>query len=352
MKKILFALLIIFTGILLFCVSMAGGGGNNVQKAKEIVDGNIEILVNKSPVISSETCQTEEGVKGVRDFAWLLDQNNNVIKEDEEYIAYANVFFDEENGPRIYRFISKDGINWKSQEISLERAVGIDEEGTSLGSVIKIGKEYFLYYSGLTKRDGTMTYYTYNVARSEDGLDFYEKETLLTDDAFKEIQHIGLPYTCYGKDGKLYMTCESIHENEYSIYGAISIDGREFTPLNDGNPVLSNEEIEWGKGGCANPKLHPISENLFLLGFNAFGENDMTNEWVIGAAIMQVDNDEAHITEISDRPLIENLQGKKRIESALFYSMDGWGNMIYFFATPEYDATEDAAIYVGEIVYK
>lgn len=336
----------------LFVELCASANGAEVFKAQQLVDGEMTIS-SEQMMISKETfadCDEYETVIGIRDFVWLLDEHSNVVQYNGEYVAFSNVFKSDQVGPDIYMYTSNDAIEWVPHQVEIPTTQGMDECGTSIGSALLVDHEIRLYYSGLTERDdGQTVYYTYNVTKSTDGLHYDQGQTMLVEDDFQDARHIGLPYTIYGTDGKVYMTCESISraEGQYNIYGAVSDDGYHFTPLNGGKPVLENNAISWGDGSCANPKLHALSDDKFLLGFNAYPDG-RTSSWRIGTALVEMNGTHSKVTKICDVPLIDNTD-EGRIESAILESPTGRFNMIYYFKTPTHDARQGAAIYTANI---
>lgn len=347
---ILAGIALIGAGILAF---KSANQDTNSRKAQSILENRVEI--GQSEVfLSKDTVnryEQNDSAIGLRDFSWLMDESCEVVQYNGEYMAFCNVFTKERFGPYIYMFTSTDGANWIPKRVQIEPTEGVDEEGCSIGSALLVDGEIWIFYAGLTKHeDGVIEYETFNISKSSDGKEFSTAKPLLRSSDFKSINHIGLPYTVYGSDGRLYMTCESISRErlEYDIYGAVSADGDLFVPLNEGEPLLCNDDISWGNGGCANPKLHPLEDGRFLLGMNAFPEESPSG-WKIGSALVEIKGESSKVLQIAESPIIDN-PGAGRIESAVFVSPQGLFDRIYYFKTPTANATQDATIYTADVM--
>ncbi len=301
-------------------------------------------------VISAEDISDKDNAKGVRDYVWCMD-GTNILETSKGKVGYFNVFIQDEIGPRIYRGICDNG-KYEATPIALSRDVGIDDLGISIGSVIYKNGVYQLFYAGLTAIEGKPRYYTYNIAYSNDGLNFSGKKTLLTNDYFDSM-HIGLPYTLAleGANSSFLMVFESIDvkTNQYCVYGAYGTE-ESFSAINDGHPIITGKDIPWPEkiGGVANPKLKKGTDGKYYLGFNAAYLAENKSAWRLGTATFSFNAGE--VTDLKvDKPIIMPYgEDMKRIESTeIIYDSHMNPLEITFFATPTYDATLGATIYRG-----
>ena len=134
MKKIIF-FIIVFIVFLFSCF---------LGKERKVT--NIEVFISADDIKASK-------IKGVRDYIWCI-QNGAIHEVNGKKIGYFNGFSDvttdSDIGPTIYRIETQKGVS-QIKKIILERNKGVDELGTSLGSVIFNKGHYLLFYAGLTR---------------------------------------------------------------------------------------------------------------------------------------------------------------------------------------------------------
>jgi len=224
---------------------------------------------------------------GVRDPAVLMDKEGNPYKIDNKMFMYYT-------GSRKNSTIQSvgcatsddDGKTWIKYEnnpVIFPRPNGIEDSITSTPWAIVNDDKVYLYYRTSSGNNDSIS-----LAMSEDGFNFsrYPENPILTSDDFSDLDEgtmLGV-VNCAVLPNKKYILTFEANSKKYisgQIYGAISDDGINFNPLNDGKPFFCHMDVvDWPVLRVCNPRITVINEKI-ILGFNAHYENGY---WAIGFA--------------------------------------------------------------------
>jgi predicted GH43/DUF377 family glycosyl hydrolase len=226
---------------------------------------------------------------GVRDPALLTDEDGNILRNENNQLVmyYTGSRYPDGIWQATGICISSDeGHSWKRilKDPVLQPTPGSwDETVSSTPWVIKgLDGLYRMYYRGLSThhKDDAI-----GVAISSDGINFtkYENNPILKHTDFKDMRSLsqtlmGVTHITKTHSGEFLLSFEGYSKKEQgsaAIFGAISKDGANFTPFNDGFPLFSASMIKnWKVKHVANPRVTYLKpQNLYMLCYNAYYEN-------------------------------------------------------------------------------
>lgn len=164
---------------------------------------------------------------------------------------------------------SDDLINWTTEP----KPVFCDGDYAASGSVIKLPSgRYRIYYSFDTLKG-------LRYAETED-FSFWEinEAPILTPGQY-DCHRIGLP-NVFVRDGIWFLLAEGLNTC-FSIVGAISFDGKSWSPLANGEPLYFPEPENWDNISQANPSISHSPKYPDLLFYNG---NLSASDWDIGVS--------------------------------------------------------------------
>jgi len=227
---------------------------------------------------------------GVRDPAVLYNQING---EDDLIVYYTggNIpkGIKQETGLFFYNDLLKKTIKHNNPILKTTHNQW-DSLVASTPWCIKINNKYHLYYRGLTKhfKDDCI-----GLAISEDCINFkkFDKNPILKFSDFEDINFcknklMGVINVVKTFNKEYILTFEGtskINEEQLQIFGAISKDGYNYKPLNNGYPIFSKNNVKsWNVDRVANPRIVRIeSSKSYLLCFNG---TEKTGMYALGLA--------------------------------------------------------------------
>ena len=245
--------------------------------------------------IKTVLSRTQEAVAwdnwGVRDIAILTDEDGNFLRENSSLVAF---YTGSTNGGELQQtgrvFSHDNGKTWVKDKTNPTLSISDgywDSKVAATPWVIKKDSTYFMYYRGSTeasKKDAV------GVATSKDGEIFtkYKNNPIITSKHFRGIRNfpssIGVMNSVTNYEGEillLFEANESRFDNRGQIFGARSINGLDFIPMNSGDPIFSSRNVsKWPVCGVCNPRLTKIGEGWYMLSFNG----TQKGEYSIGVA--------------------------------------------------------------------
>lgn len=223
---------------------------------------------------------------------------------------------------------STDFINWLIRGCVLE-----DGDYTAIGSVVKLGDQYVIYYSPNVQKG-----FRYQISNDPFTWSVKQEEYFLSPECFKNVKYMGLPYVT--EIDKFYCLFEGMSNSGFKIYMATSIDGLNWQASNDGESIYEQEH-EFEVRGQANPSLYRMHDKYYLF-YNGF---DGTG-WSINYATSK----NASFGYKSGPTPILSYGSKKqiRIEGARIIRKNSGYKMIYFMC-PTGDSYRDSKIYMDDL---
>lgn len=238
----------------------------------------------------------------------ILWNDPSVIKEGENHYTMWLSGGDISNGNsiKIYRSLSKDGINWTPPEKVMETTPGRWDSGRiETPVVIKVNNTYHMYYSGCSDRSsGGCSDGVFDIghAVSTNGIDWHRDSQPVIrhhEDSTKwGFYSVAEPAAIYDDEHGLfylYYSTLRIREDislskklsEYAEQGicmAFSSDGYNFTPFDiDGDGIQDNIMIQgktnppaWGFMGYSSPGVMKDSFGIFHLFYSIVYSPDST----------------------------------------------------------------------------
>ena len=150
-----------------------------------------------------------------------------------------------------------------------------DSKVSSSPWVLKSDNGYMMYYRGSSapcKNDAI------GLATSTDGVSFHKhpRNPIIQSSQFNGILKnptaMGVLNAIHSHEGIVmvfFEALESDYDQKGQIFGAQSDDGINFIPLNQGSPIFSSRNVSsWPVRGVCNPRVFPLREKGYLLGFN------------------------------------------------------------------------------------
>lgn len=268
----------------------------------------------------------------VRDIAMLTNPDASFVNEDSKITMYYTGCSNQMELQQTGRAYSYDcGKSWEKDPNNpiLHVSPGAwDSKVSSSPWVLKIGNDYMMYYRGSSqacKQDAI------GLATSADGVSFHKHSNnpIIRPSQFNGILKnptaLGVLNAIHSHEGNVmvfFEALESGYDQKCQIFGAQSDDGINFSPLNQGNPIFSARNVtSWPVRGVCNPRVIPLREKGYLLGFN--GTYD--GEHSIGFAYTENLKD---WEEMKTNPIIvprgfpEEDTSSYRIEGPVLNSMD------------------------------
>lgn len=217
---------------------------------------------------------------GIRDPSFLIDEEGNQLLIDGERILYATC--SKNNGMTQWSGAfseAKERFSFCNLVLEASDVNDWDSGMKSTPHVIQVGDEYYLYYRG-----GKAPYDdAIGLRVSKHPLDFSKSSGLMTlshsdfsDMPISKPLQMGLPYVIKaGKKLVMMFEGSSISQGSAQIFGAVSDNGFDWSPLNNGLPLLGPKNFNLPNTSYANPRfVYLPNHDCFVLAFNASGEED------------------------------------------------------------------------------
>lgn len=165
---------------------------------------------------------------------WLNDPNGLCEFNGQYHVYYQYSPLQVEGGLKFWgHYSTKDFINWINHDVALYPDQPFDCHGVFSGSAFIEDKIYF-YYTGMVKREGYSDFTIRGMEQntvlvtSEDGINFSEKQLLLTNEEYPENMswHVRDPKV-WKKDNKYYMILGARDLNDNGCAIIYSSDDKE-----------------------------------------------------------------------------------------------------------------------------
>jgi len=179
-------------------------------KQKEVLDKEIDIIINENKNnIKRDKWALKYHI--MPNAGWINDPNGLCYFNGYYHVFYQYSPLDAKGGLKFWGHCkSKDCINWEDDGIALYPDKEFDRSGVYSGSAIVKDGEMYLFYTGNVKEEGEHDYINTGrqqnviVVKSKDGVEFSEKQVILTNDDYpKEFTlHVRDPKVF--KDGEFY----------------------------------------------------------------------------------------------------------------------------------------------------
>ena len=179
-------------------------------KQKEVLDKEIDIIINENKNnIKRDKWALKYHI--MPNAGWINDPNGLCYFNGYYHVFYQYSPLDAKGGLKFWGHCkSKDCINWEDDGIALYPDKEFDRSGVYSGSAIVKDGEMYLFYTGNVKEEGEHDYINTGrqqnviVVKSKDGVEFSEKQDILTNDDYpKEFTlHVRDPKVF--KDGEFY----------------------------------------------------------------------------------------------------------------------------------------------------
>lgn len=295
-------------------------------KSYKLENGSAKIVLESS----ADTLSWDSW--SVRDVSILTNPDASYVKEEGRLTMYYTGCSDKMELQQSGRAFSYDnGYSWEkdpSNPILIVSPGRWDSKVSSSPWVMKGENGYLMYYRGSSaacKQDAI------GLATSADGVTFqkHPDNPIIQSSQFngilKNYTAMGVLNAIHSHEGNVmvfFEALESGYDQKGQIFGAQSDDGINFSPLNQGNPIFSARNVtSWPVRGVCNPRVIPLREKGYLLGFN--GTYD--GEYSIGFAYSENLKDWEEMKTnpiIAPRGFPEEDTSSYRIEGPVLNSMD------------------------------
>lgn len=245
---------------------------------------------------------------GVRDIAIASNLKGNFLRENGKLVQYFTGSCESGKRQQTGRAVSSDG--GKTWTIAPETPViptsdhDWDRQIAATPWVIHDGEQLRLYYRGAYESgvgEGI------GLATSQDGIDFkkHPGNPILTTRHFAGLRDnptvMGVTNVIRTHEERFILLFEGVeaqHEQRGQIFAALSDDGTNFRPMNDGFPIFSARNVSsWPVKAVCNPRLTALNDGWYMLGFNG----SFRGEYSIGIAYTR---DFRHWHEHPQNPLL------------------------------------------------
>lgn len=142
---------------------------------------------------------------------WVNDPNGLCYFNGYYHVFYQYSPLDAKGGLKFWGHCkSKDLINWEDQGVALYPDKEFDKSGVYSGSAIVKDGELYLFYTGNVKEEGDHDYINTGrqqnviVVKTKDGIEFSEKQLVLTNDDFPKDFTLHVRDPKVFKDGQFY----------------------------------------------------------------------------------------------------------------------------------------------------
>lgn len=255
---------------------------DNMKKIKNNFPKNLNNISQPKTLLSKGENDTWEE-SGVRDPAILMDEEGNPTtingkmymyytgSQNECTIQSIGCATSEDNGKTWTKYISNPILR---PDLNCDYGKYIT---STPWAIKKKTGEIYLYYRSSNTQNGRKPWKdSISLAISNDGINFkkYENNPLLTWSKFQDIpigSAMGVMNCVKLNSGEYLLTFEA-ESKKYKlsqIFGALSKDGINFTPINNGNPFFHCEHVTSYKvKRVCNPRV-TVFNNGILLGYNA-----------------------------------------------------------------------------------
>jgi len=303
-------------------------------------------------LLKSSNTSTHWDSWSVRDVSILTNPDASFVKQDGRLTMYYTGCSDDMQLQQTGRAFSYDnGGSWEKDPSNPILTVCPGEWDSKVSSspwVLKSENGYLMYYRGSSeacKQDAI------GLATSADGITFqkHPNNPIIRPSQFSGILQyptaMGVLNTIQSHEGTImvfFEALESDYDQKGQIFGAQSDDGIHFKPLNKGNPIFSSRNVSsWPVRGVCNPRVIPLKEKGYLIGFNgthdgeysigfAYTENfkdwkEMETNPIIVPRGFPLEDSSSHRIE---GPVLNgmDLQEEKQEIDCLFMSIPGTGN--------------------------
>ncbi len=222
-------------------------------------DGIVWTKSNSNPVISPTPG------------AWDLNATipGAVLKENNTYKMYYIGWSNHYNNWHVGLATSSDGINWTKVLNPVLNAGAGWESQIAVSSVVKVGNQYFMYYSGINSGNSKI-----GLATSFDGVNWtrHPANPILQKDANWEGTGIFYPSVIYDNNmfKMVYMNVNGVT----SAFGmATSTDGINWTK-SASNPFFTDQQTanNWADDNIAYPNFIKVN-NEYRIYYSGIGDN-------------------------------------------------------------------------------
>lgn len=203
-----------------------------------------------------------------------------VVKKDDRYFLFYHAYRGVISG--IGLAISDDGFNFQryGQQPILDLG-GIDEWDSGsmqIGSILKIGGKYVMYYDGYRSVDSEFASEGIGIAESQD---LYHWQKFSGNPIWSTSQKVKttaeyIPFVVYHPENqKYYLYTERSTAAGWNIDMSVSADPYKFSRfIPNWNGARS---LKIDLTGAANPKVYYVNQNHFLMGYNGFDKDNPGN---------------------------------------------------------------------------
>lgn len=181
-----------------------------IIKQKEVLDVEIYAAINDS---KDKIKRDKWALKYhlMPNAGWVNDPNGLCYFNGYYHVFYQYSPLDAKGGLKFWGHCkSKDLINWEDEGIALYPDKEFDRNGVYSGSAIVKDGEMYLFYTGNVKEEGDHDYINTGrqqnviVVKTKDGIEFSEKQLVLTNDDFPKDFTLHVRDPKVFKDGNLY----------------------------------------------------------------------------------------------------------------------------------------------------
>lgn len=181
-----------------------------IIKQKEVLDAEIYAAINDS---KDKIKRDKWALKYhlMPNAGWVNDPNGLCYFNGYYHVFYQYSPLDAKGGLKFWGHCkSKDLINWEDEGIALYPDKEFDRNGVYSGSAIVKDGEMYLFYTGNVKEEGDHDYINTGrqqnviVVKTKDGIEFSEKQLVLTNDDFPKDFTLHVRDPKVFKDGNLY----------------------------------------------------------------------------------------------------------------------------------------------------
>lgn len=181
-----------------------------IIKQKEVLDAEIYAAINDS---KDKIKRDKWALKYhlMPNAGWVNDPNGLCYFNGYYHVFYQYSPLDAKGGLKFWGHCkSRDLINWEDEGIALYPDKEFDRNGVYSGSAIVKDGEMYLFYTGNVKEEGDHDYINTGrqqnviVVKTKDGIEFSEKQLVLTNDDFPKDFTLHVRDPKVFKDGEFY----------------------------------------------------------------------------------------------------------------------------------------------------
>lgn len=295
----------------------------------------IEGISNFNKIYGSDIKGTFDYCKfGIRDPSLLMNPEGQVVINDRGKLT---LFFNARDRSIKDGGVTSVGIahgnfevGWKIQP----NPVFMDGTYAAQGSVLQLASDQFrMYYSPDTRRGFAVA-----SSRNLESWQQYDDKLILEQNAFGVVR-MGLPFVRWVIN-KWVMFFEGSDNGRFHLYQAVSADGINWIPANDGKPIYSPVPGSWDAFSQGNPSLYVEQDGMgnlsYFILYNGCSE---LYGWDIG--ILASDGVDGPWRGRKEPLLRRGEAGRwdaRRIEGARLIDVPGGQPRIVYFGLPTEDS--------------